>query len=77
MSLELLKAAALELPAPQRAELARRLLESLDPEADESPAIIEAAWDEEIRRRLDEYDTGGVKTIAAKTVFAELRDRPA
>ena len=56
---ELLKK-ALTLPDHERAELAGNLLDSLDPAVDED---AEAAWQEEITRRLAEVETGKVKTI--------------
>ena len=38
----------------------------------EDPAI-EAAWDDEIRKRLDEVEHGVAKLIPAEQVFAEIR----
>jgi hypothetical protein len=46
-------AAALELPPAERAQLAQRPLASLERDPD-----MEAAWDEEIGRRLAEFDEG-------------------
>jgi putative addiction module component (TIGR02574 family) len=34
---------------------------------------IEAAWDEEIRRRIAEIDSGKAKLVPAEEVFAEVR----
>ena len=51
---------ALRLPQPDRAELATRLIDSLDPAADEG---VESAWASEIHRRLDDLDHGRVATI--------------
>ena len=34
---------------------------------------IKNAWDKEITRRLEEIDSGKVKTIPAEKVFAKLR----
>ena len=51
---ELLKK-ALALPAAARAALAGSLLESLDETVDEG---AEAAWQEEIARRIQELDSG-------------------
>ncbi len=56
---ELLKK-ALTLPAPERAELAGSLIESLDHSKDKS---VRAAWDTEIARRMEELDSGKVKPI--------------
>jgi putative addiction module component (TIGR02574 family) len=62
--------AALNLPPDQRAQLAQQLLASLDRDPE-----IEAAWDEEIRRRVAELEAGTAKTIPAEQVFAEARRR--
>ena len=51
---------ALKLPAEARAALAGSLIESLDETVDED---VEAAWAEEIRRRLEGLDAGKAKTI--------------
>lgn len=40
-----------------------------------SSAEIEEAWDEEIRRRLDEVDSGKVKPISAEEVFKRIKTR--
>jgi putative addiction module component (TIGR02574 family) len=34
---------------------------------------IEAAWAEEIKRRLEEVESGTAKLIPAEEVFAEIR----
>ena len=69
-SLHALEAAALLLPPGQRAKLAERLIASLD----RDPGV-EAAWDEEIMRRVAELDAGRLKSIPADEVFAEARAR--
>jgi putative addiction module component (TIGR02574 family) len=56
---ELLKK-ALALPDKERAELAASLIESLDSTVDDD---AEAAWQEEIARRMKDLETGRVKTI--------------
>ena len=61
---------ARSLPAEDRARLAEDLLSSLQKDAD--PAV-EAAWDLEIRRRLDEVEAGTANLIPAAEVFAEVR----
>jgi len=60
---------AMALTLQERAELAQRLLLSLD-EAPESE--IEQRWIEEAERRLDEYRKGAVRAIPAAEVFARL-----
>lgn len=52
---------ALRLPEAEREELASRLMDSLEPTASE--AEIEAAWGDEIRRRIEDLETGRVKPI--------------
>lgn len=73
--LEQLEAEALNLPASERARLARRLLVSLDDEDAEDPQEVERAWGEEIRRRLEAYHAGTVQTIPASEVLAKARAR--
>jgi len=68
-----LEAAAMGLPSRQRAELATRLIASLDPEEDDDPAEVEQAWEEEIRRRIADVRAGTVELIPADEVLAELR----
>jgi putative addiction module component (TIGR02574 family) len=66
---ELLKK-ALALPPEARAALAGSLLESLDDEpADEG---VEAAWIEEIKRRIEEIDSGKVQMIPYEEVRRRL-----
>jgi putative addiction module component (TIGR02574 family) len=68
---ELLREAS-ELPEADRAELAGQLLESLHGEPDEG---VEAAWAEEIERRIRQIDSGEVKTIPWAEVRAKLYAR--
>jgi putative addiction module component (TIGR02574 family) len=56
---ELLKH-ALTLSHEERAELASNLIDSLDPTIDPN---AEQAWQEEIARRLEDVETGNVKTL--------------
>jgi len=51
---------ALELPTEARAALISSLVDSLDTEVDEG---AEDAWREEIRRRLQEIDSGAAKMV--------------
>jgi putative addiction module component (TIGR02574 family) len=67
---------ALLLSIYERSTIARLLYESIaDEEDDEDPAEVEAAWAEEIKRRVDEIRTGAVEGIDADEVMAELRAR--
>jgi len=59
---------ALLLPEDKRAELAARLIESLDGETDDD---VDGAWAEEIERRCAALDSGQAVTSDWETV----RDR--
>ena len=69
-------AAALSLPTEDRTVVVARLLESLDAPG-EPEAGVEAAWAEEVRRRLAEVDAGTVTPIpwaeARRRIFAAAR----
>jgi putative addiction module component (TIGR02574 family) len=52
---------ALNLPVAERAELAGSLIESLDEANDES---VQAAWDVEIVRRMEDLNSGKVKPVS-------------
>lgn len=67
---------ALELSADDRVALATALLESVfvdGPEDD--PAETEAAWEEELKRRMEDLDSGRVEAIPAEEVVARVRAR--
>ena len=64
---------ALELPVPERAELAADLLASLDSEPDNE---VEAAWAAEVERRAREALANPEDDIAWETVRAELDADP-
>lgn len=57
------------LPPEERIRLAEELLSSVQ----ESDEEIEAAWAQEIERRLEEVESGTAKLIPADEVFAEIR----
>jgi putative addiction module component (TIGR02574 family) len=66
------RSAALSMKPKERAKLAEQLLASLDgPERNE----IDAAWAEEIERRIDEMESGKVKGIPAEEVFKKYQRR--
>lgn len=71
--LEQLKAQALKLSARERDELLRALIESIDGEADDEPQAIARAWDEEIERRIADFEAGRTQSIPAERVFEEIR----
>ena len=60
---------ASQLPAEERAELAGRLLESIESPPDEG---VEEAWAAEIEQRMADYRAGRVKTIPWSEVRAHL-----
>jgi len=63
-----LRKQVMSLPEEARADLASSLIDSLDQTVDED---VEAAWQEEIARRIDELEAGKVTTIP----WAEVRRR--
>ena len=63
---------ALELPDKERAELALRLVESLDGEPSND---VEAAWAAEVKHRVDAFRRGEARTRPAVDVFREARER--
>jgi putative addiction module component (TIGR02574 family) len=73
-SLKDLREQLMGLPPHQRVELAYELFESVDQDdLEDDPAAIEAAWADEIKRRVDEYDAGAVASIPGAEVFAKAR----
>ena len=60
---------ALELPVGERAELAGSLVESLEDTEDES---VQAAWDAEVVRRMEELNSGRVKPISLEEAKRRL-----
>ena len=67
-ALELLQQ-ALALSDEERASLAYSLLDSLDTPADEN---VEAAWNQEIARRIADLDSGKSKTVPWEEVRAQI-----
>lgn len=63
---------ACELPERDRATLAGLLIESLEADADPD---VEAAWRDEIERRVADIDSGNVETIPWEEVRRRLLDR--
>jgi putative addiction module component (TIGR02574 family) len=61
---------ALALTREERANLADRLVESLDPLDDEQ---VRSLWALEAKRRVEELRSGAVEAIPAEEVFAEMR----
>jgi len=67
-SMREIEALALELSPEERAELAPRLMRSLDRDPD-----VEAAWEAEIRKRIADLDAGLISTVPSEEVVAEAR----
>jgi putative addiction module component (TIGR02574 family) len=63
---------ALKLPEKDRAEVAAKLLDSLDSDAEDE---IVAAWAAEIQKRVDEIEQGKVKAIPWSEAWQEIVDR--
>ena len=60
---------ARSLPPWERVRLAEELLSSVQGEDED----VDAAWAEEIKRRLTEVESGTAKLIPSEEVFAEVR----
>lgn len=64
METETILKEALAKPVADRAMIIRQLIASLDPPGeDEDQADVDAAWREEIARRIQEVESGAVRTI--------------
>lgn len=64
------------LPEQERIRLANSLYDSIGTAEDqESEADVSAAWDAEIKRRLDEIDSGAVEMIPLEDVLARMDAR--
>ncbi|PWN07071.1 addiction module protein [Rhodohalobacter mucosus] len=61
---------ALELDKKRRAELAKRLIKSLDEEIDSD---IEQSWIDEVTRRKEEIKSGKVSPLLGEEVHKEAR----
>ena len=70
LTIEQLAAEALQLPVASRAELAEKLVESLDLTQDDE---VQKAWTAEAIKRRDEVRSGAVQTIPGAQVLAEVR----
>ena len=64
---------ALALSTQDRGLLIHRLIASLDEEPAEEG--VEAAWDDEVKRRVDDIRSGRVKTIPGEQVLGRLKAR--
>ena len=62
---------ALELDENHRAELAKKLIDSLDQRVDDD---IEQAWVDEVKRRKEEIKSGKVNPIPGQEVHKAARE---
>jgi putative addiction module component (TIGR02574 family) len=62
----------IRLPHRERARIALRLLESLDPGKDED---VSELWLQEAERRLRAYDAGETDSQDADEIFSEIERR--
>jgi putative addiction module component (TIGR02574 family) len=72
MTKEQIYAEAIALDVREREALAEELLLTVD---DGTREEVDAAWAEEIERRIAEYERGEVKAIPGDQVLRELRAR--
>lgn len=70
VSIEQLMQAALSLPNALRAQLAERLVESLEFELD---GTVQKLWTAEAKQRRDEIRNGIVEPIAGEEALAQIR----
>jgi putative addiction module component (TIGR02574 family) len=70
LTLEQIEIAALELSDAERAQLAERLLSSLQLPCE---GMVEQVWAEEAERRYEEMLRTGDEGVPAENVFKELR----
>lgn len=67
----------MSLPFEQRTELAYEVLDGMAEEdlEEEDAAEVEAAWADEIKRRVDEIRNGTAETYPLEDVLAEMEER--
>ena len=67
---------ALQLSASERIALAAAMLESVDDLPNEQLSDSDEIWEQEIGRRIDEIDSGEVKTIPSLEMWKRLGGKP-
>jgi putative addiction module component (TIGR02574 family) len=69
--------ALLSLDRRDRAEVLHHGIQSLDADTvvEDDHAEVDAAWRSEIRRRIDDIESGKVKLLDADEVHAQIRAR--
>ena len=70
LTVEQIAEEALALPSEARAQLADRLVESLDPTED---GYVQQLWSAEVRRRRDDVRAGRVQTIPGDEALERVR----
>lgn len=66
-------AAGLALDTDDRIVVARRLLESVEPDGEPDQAAINAAWRDEIQHRLDKIADGSAELLDGPESHTKLR----
>lgn len=74
MTLAELIAKARELAPADRVKLAHELLDSVEESAEPDPAI-DAAWQAELRRRIDDIESGRVRLVDGRETLRIARAR--
>ena len=69
---EKLKIELSQLSTQERAEIAHFLIQSLDGEAEND---VEAAWDMELTKRLENIHSGTAISEPSNQVFSQLREK--
>jgi putative addiction module component (TIGR02574 family) len=64
---------ALRLSPPERCELTRRLIVSLEGVPGDPPEAIAKAWDDEVARRVADMEAGRTQWIPAAEVMSRIR----
>ncbi|MFT3944332.1 MAG: addiction module protein [Ancrocorticia sp.] len=76
MNVAQVEEALLALDRADRAAVIQRGLQSLDADSvPESQAEVDAAWRSELRRRIDDIESGKAHMLSADEVFAEVDAR--
>jgi hypothetical protein len=65
---------ALSLPLQQRADLAAKLLESIEPTPKALPREVQKAWLQEANQRYEAFLRGEDEAIPVEQAFSELQD---
>ena len=71
-------ATAMQLPISDRVALANAMLSSIEPPtgSETTQEEVDAAWDAEIARRIDDIDRGRVKTVPSSEVWKRIGGKP-